>query len=241
MNGTVRYVDHIDVLGMSDLVNRNFDGAWSMLSDLVSVKEKALSYAYEFVEEKQLVPIQDNIGSVVFSDTMLLYTNGVGRVELQSLLVLSSEVFHKALFRCVPVRVGIAVGEFRVDSARSMYAGPALIDAYRVGEESQWLGIALSDSLRDEALALKMKTRSSDVIVPWHVPIKGGVVARHVLNWPAAFAHDFKVKPPITVAQFYVAFEQSFGPFDSLPGNVQAKYRSTVEFINTQLAVHHAV
>lgn len=240
MNGTERYVAHIDVLGMSDLVDRDFDGAWSMLSELVSVKEKALSHTYEFVKEKEFVPIQDNIGSVLFSDTLLLYTNGFGRVDLQAMLVLCSEVFHKSLCGCVPIRIGIAVGEFRVDSKRSMYAGPALIDAYRVGEESQWLGITLSDSLRAEALALNMKTRSRDVIIPWNVPIKGGAVARHVLNWPAAFAHDFKVKPPLTVAQFYFGFEQYFGRLERLPEDVQAKYRNTVEFINTQLAEYHA-
>jgi hypothetical protein len=177
----------------------------------------------------------------VFSDTILLYTRGGSTVELKALLILATEIFHKALFKCVPVRIGIAKGLFRADERRSIYAGPALIDAYRVGEASQWLGLVLSESLATEAALLAMKTRSSDLVVRWTVPTKSGPVDRTVVNWPATFAHDFTVQPPISLGQFYAAFEGSFGPFRNLPPEVQSKYTHTVDFINHQLAAHHAV
>lgn len=61
---------------------------------------------------------------------------------------------------------------------------------------------------------------------------------RFVVNWPAVVAHDLTVKPPVSVAQFYLAFERTFGPFAQLPAEVQAKYENTVEFMNQQLAIH---
>jgi hypothetical protein len=154
------------------------------------------------------------------------------------LIVLSAEVFHKAFCRCVPVRIGLAAGQFRVDSSRSMFAGPALIDAYRSGEQAQWLGISLSDEMAKEALPLRMKTGGSNVVVPWKLPTKAGWVDRHVVNWPAVYSHDFKIKPPISIDQLYAGFLPAYGPFDRLPAAVQAKYRNTVEFVNRRLEIH---
>lgn len=121
-----------------------------------------------------------------------------------------------------------------------MYAGPALIEAYRVGESAQWLGISLADSVREQALGLNMKSGQSNVVVEWPVPTKDGLQNRSVINWPAVVAHDFNVKPPITVQQFYKAFESTFGFFERLPLNVQAKYENTVRFVNDRLASHVA-
>lgn len=233
----IRLVAHFDILGMSALVDRDFSEAWGMLGDLVDVQRNARMHEYEFVETNERVDVFRQIQSVTFSDTLLLFTQGATPAELKALIILSTEIFHKALFNCVPIRAAVAIGEFRFDTQRSMYAGPALIEAYRVGEAAQWLGICIAPSLRDLALAQRMKSRQSDVIVDWEVPLKHGNDVRAVVNWPAVFAHDFRVAPPISVPQFYVAFRKSFGEFDHLPREVQAKYIHTVEFINRQLPV----
>ena len=91
------------------------------------------------------------------------------------------------------------------------------------------------------AVALNMKTGGSDVIVEWQVPTKEGLVASFVVNWPAINAHDFTVSPPISVAQFYEAFQRTFGKLSTLPADVQDKYINTVKFINIQLAKHAEV
>lgn len=235
-----RIVAHVDVLGMSTLVEKNFPEAWGMLSDLVDVRDHAQSYEYEFVDVSERLRVRERIKIVTFSDTLLLFTAGSSALELESMIILVSDIFHKALLKCVPVRAGIAIGEFWFNLDRSMYVGPALIEAYRTGEASQWLGISFARSAESQALNLGMKSNGSDIVVRWPVPIKGGGWIGHVVNWPAIFSNDLKVTPPITVPQFYEAFEQSFGSFDALPEDIQLKYQNTVRFMNERLELHHA-
>jgi len=235
-----RIVAHIDILGMSTLVENNFPEAWGMLSDLVDVRDNAQAHEYEFADTSESLRVFERIKIVTVSDTLLLFTAGASDLELKSMIILVSAIFHKALFHCVPVRAGIAAGEFWFNFEKSMYAGPALIEAYRAGEAAQWLGITFAESAQERAFSLDMKSASSDVVVSWRVPVKNGERLGPVVNWPAIFAHDLKIEPPISVSKFYVAFEQAFGGFDALPKNVQSKYENTVRFLNSQLETHRA-
>lgn len=227
-NSHIRFVAHLDILGMSAIVEKDADQAWGMLSDLVAVRDRIGGYAMEFLDTKELVRAKDVAAAVTFSDTIILFSKGCADTELRALLILVTELLHKAMCSCVPVRVGVSRGKFFVNVEKSMYAGPALIDAYRVGESAQWLGISLAESVQAQALGLDMKSGKSKLIIEWAVPTKEGIEKRFVVNWPAVFAHDFNVKPPITVAQFYQAFEGAFGSFEKLPTKVRAKYENTV-------------
>ncbi|MFC1825390.1 hypothetical protein ACFL9T_21975 [Thermodesulfobacteriota bacterium] len=233
-----RYVAHLDILGMSKIVEKDADEAWGMLSDLVDVRDKAISYEIEFHETNKRVSVIDEIKMVTFSDTILLFTKGDSPTELRCMIILLAEIFHKAMCRCVPVRAGLAVGKFYFNLDKSMYAGPALIKAYRVGEAAQWLGISLDESVQGKAVSLEMKTDGSRVVVKWAVPMKKGCKDVYVINWPAIFAHDLKVDPPISTAQFYQAFKSTFGDFETLPNAVKSKYENTVSFMNHQLKNH---
>lgn len=232
----IRFVAHIDILGMSTIVEKDADEAWRMLSDLVGVRDRVGNYEIEFLESNERVLVSEAIRTVTFSDTIILFSKGASDTELRAMVILATEFLHKAMCLCVPVRVGLALGTFFFDIDQSMYAGPALIEAYRVGESAQWVGISLAKSLEDNAKRLGLKSGQNDVIVEWQLPVKGGTEQRFVVNWPAVFAHDFKVNPPLSVAQFYEGFELAFGPFVRLPADVQAKYENTVKFINDRLA-----
>lgn len=240
-----RFVAHIDVLGMSSIVDRDADLAWQLLSDLVTVRDTTSSYALEFIDTKELIAIPDVVRSVTFSDTILLFSKDNSDANLRCLIVLVAEIFHKALCRCVPIRAGISFGTFYFNITRSMYAGPALIDAYRVGESSQWLGVTLSQSVQDRAVALNMISGKNSVVVPWNLAVKDKanpcqivIKPAWVVNWPAVFAHDLTASPPISIEQFYQPFESIFGEFDELPHCVKAKYLNTVEFMNVHLISH---
>ncbi len=236
MDKDIRFVAHIDILGMSALVEKNSDEAWGMLSDLVAVKDKIASYELEFLDTNKKVLLSNAICSTTFSDTIIFFSTGASDVELRCIIILVTEIMHKAMCRCVPVRAGIAMGKFFFNFKRSMYAGPALIEAYRIGESTKWLGITLADSIEKRALALGMKSNSSDLIIEWQVPIRGGVANHLVVNWPAAFANDLNIKLPVSISEFYAGFENAFGPFENLGDDVKAKYIKTVEFLNKQLA-----
>lgn len=234
----IRYVAHLDILGMSDLVSRNLDEAWGMLSDLVAVRDHVNTLALEFTDTGDTVTIRDAIKIVTFSDTIILFTKTNSQSELRAMIVLVAEMFHKAIVSCVPVRVGISLGKFYFNDLKSMYAGPALIEAYRVGERSQWLGISLADSVKDAAIELRMASKNSEVVVNWDIPCKTGNINGCAVNWPALFAHDLRVAPPISPEGFYAAFHSISGPYDELPNSVKSKYINTVDFMNHFLEKH---
>jgi hypothetical protein len=230
-----RYVAHLDILGMSAIVERNFELAWKNLSALVEVRDRVLSYELEFTDLGGRLPASDYVQMVTFSDTIVLYTEDGAQHSYLALLVLINEIFHKALCSCIPIRAGIAFGKFYVNTKKSMFAGPALIEAYRVGEEAQWLGIALADSLRASQHRLMFAKQGKSLFADWDVPIKAGVKNRKVLNWPFAYQDDLTASPPISVSQFYQAFESTFGAFEQLEASVQQKYVNTVHFMNSML------
>ena len=234
-----RYVAHIDILGMSSIVEKSAEEAWGVLSDLVDVRDKASALEIELVDSKERLQVNENLKMVTFSDTIVVFSKSGTLKELQIMIVLLTEIFHKALCRCVPVRIGLSYGKFYFNIEKSMYAGPALIEAYHVGEGSQWLGITLSKSVSKQAPDIEFfRTKKSLAIINWDVPYKNCTKKMNVVNWPSVFEHDFKASSPISVSQFYQAFSSTFGSFDSLSEEVKLKYINTVEFINEQLKCH---
>jgi hypothetical protein len=235
-----RFVAHLDILGMSAIVGKDHDEAWEMLSALVDARDSASNTTLEFIDSAERVHVPERIRSVTFSDTIFLFTIGATDSDLRALVVTVTQIFYQALFNKVPIRAGIAFGTLYVNFEKSMYAGPALIDAYEVGESAQWLGIVFSKSLQGRENSLALSRGKSSIVVDWPVPLKQGAVDLSVVNWPAAVAHNFKVPPPLTTAQFYEIFEPTFGPISGLPQDVIAKYANTVDFINFQYAAHEA-
>ena len=144
------------------------------------------------------------------------------------------------------MRIGIAHGLFVFNGDEGLFVGPPLVQAYRLGEEAQWIGAVVDDVVAERMGELSPKFLSGDglpLLVDWQVPIKTSAEAgtasreaRHVLAWPRSHRCNFHdVQYPIPVYDFYRAFEQLFGRFSELPRRDQAKYENTVEFVNAML------
>ena len=231
-----RLVAHIDILGMSTLIRRDLASAWGVLSDLVNVRDDAREFEYEFLDKNERLKVSEIVKMVTFSDTLLAFTKGDSDIEVKSMLILVSHIFHQALCKCVPIRAGIAVGEFWVNFDKSMYCGPAMLEAYEIGEASQWLGIVLSKAMGERAKAQKMTSGKHPFIVDWNVPLKSGTCLMPVVNWPRFVANDLRVQPPLSVEQFYEAFKGDFGGIEGLPKASAIKHKNTVEFFNEMLS-----
>lgn len=231
-----RFVAHVDILGMSTLVEADAERAWNLLTALADVRDSISSLQVDFAPTGELLNAWETTQTVTFSDTIIYFTKGSSLSELRALIVLMVEVLHQAMCRCVPVRIGIALGQFFVNFDRSMYAGPALVEAYRVGESSQWIGISLAKSVASLASSIGLTRSYSGIVGEWPVPIRDGSDLRQVIKWPVPKAHTLKVPPPLTVGQFYQSFEANFGPFESLAPDAQVKYVNTVAFLNACLS-----
>jgi len=234
-----RYVACVDMLGMSHLMVDRTQLAWAALSKMDEAK-KVLSNSAT-VDSHNIV-ISEHVGSFSFADTILLFTKGDDADDLRALIIVCLELFAQVLHGSIPVRIGVAHGLFVFNGDVGLFAGPAWVRAYSLGEGAQWVGAVLDKTVAARARQLKPECRSVDglpLIVSWMVPVKttGGIQRkrRWVLSWPRSHRRNFTVQPPVSVHDFYQAFEQFFGAFSKLKPKDRAKYRNTVEFVNAMI------
>ncbi|MFO1484962.1 MAG: hypothetical protein U1F71_16490 [Verrucomicrobiaceae bacterium] len=223
---------------MRALTARNHREAWEMLSALEIALTKSIWITIESSSFDDPIHVPELVRTIVFSDTIVLYSEADTPRDFHAIFTAVVSLFGEALHLRVPIRIGISKGIFYSDEQRSMYAGPALIDAYDIGETSQWLGIVLSESVAQDAMAQNLRSGTTNMVVTWDVPTKNGTVKASVANWPIAFKANFKKEPPLTPQQLFQIFEEYFGPFSMLRESDANKYINTVEFINAQYALH---
>jgi hypothetical protein len=236
-----RFVAHYDMLGMNALVQRDLPKAWSAIRRLDDDRERILGLTIEILDRDHGFPrkhyIRDQVRSFAFSDTIVMYSVADNDADLRAIIYLCNEIFSRALHRRIPMRRGIAHGTFIVYPERNLFVGPPLVEAYRLGEEGQWLGTVIDEYTAGRAREADLKAGGGDpLIVSWHVPLKAAWYdIRNVINWPASHRKNFMTGLPLSAEVFYAPFEVCFGPFENLRENDRYKYLNTVEFINEML------
>jgi hypothetical protein len=129
------YVALFDVLGFSERVMRGAvgEGLDAYVNTVVHISQHG----------KQL-------GTILFSDTVVLYTFEDSEDSFNDIIGASCQLFHDLLMADVPVRGAISYGEFlRSEDERhgTVIAGRPIIDAYFYESRQQWIGIMLTPSL----------------------------------------------------------------------------------------------
>jgi hypothetical protein len=231
-----RFVVHIDVLGMSALVTKDPELAWSLLSRLVEARKDAHSTSLTFLDTAETVATPQHIHAVTFSDTIVMFSRGATLNDLRAILVMATQLLSKALHLCVPVRIGIAVGTFFFNFDESMYAGPALIEAYHLGESAQWIGIVTSQEVYRRAIEARLQSGFSNVVTAAEVPVDGGTRPGYAVNWPVILRDSIAAPLPVTAKQVYEGFSQYFGAFEALDQRTRQKYENTASFMNAGAA-----
>jgi hypothetical protein len=231
-----RFVAHIDILGMSTLSKNSPELAWETLSSLVQAKNDAHQISISFIETAETINAPDLVKAVTFSDTIFLFSKQDTLNDLRVILIVATEILNKALNLCVPVRAGITHGTCFINPAESMYAGPALVEAYEIGEAAQWIGIRASKSVYEQTKRANFLAANTEVIKPAVIPVEGGHCNGYAVDWPAMNPSNIKARLPVSAELVYSGFSRYFGPYDSLPSKVKAKYENTAKFINESLA-----
>ena len=230
--GHQRFVAHIDVLGMSALVAKDPELAWQLLSKLVEARTDAHATQITFIDTAERVATPDQVQAVTFSDTVVLFSKGAQLNDLRVILIMATQMLSMALHLCVPVRIGVSVGTFFFNQKESMYAGPALIEAYHLGEDSQWIGIATSEEVHRRSIEANLRSGNFDVVTPTRIPTKSGEKLGYAVNWPIVLRNSISTALPVTDRQVYEGFAQYFGPWESLDPRAKLKYENTALFMN---------
>jgi len=226
-----RFVAHFDMLGMMAATLRNEDEAWGALSDINAAKEKTENLTITVGTTKQEVVIKDRLETFIFSDTIVIFSHSDEDQDLFAMLNFSSELFNNSLQNCVPLRGGIAHGNFFFDFNKNLFLGKALVCAYALGEEAQWYGITVDKEVFKRAKIPFQTTEREPGIIEWEVPLKSGKQEkRYVVNWPSMFKNNFTKKIE-SAEEFYSPFKRLFGEFKDLKEYDRKKHENTFKFI----------
>ena len=231
-NRKTGYVAHFDMLGFSRAVEGNPEAPWTAINLLHERQLQIPTQKISIKSTKQIV--SGRVKTVFFSATIIIYTQEDEYEDYISIFSQSSNLFMHSLIAGIPLRGGIADGDFFVDLEKGLYMGVPFIKAYNAGEKVQWLGIVIDPDTYTRRLKDISQIAGEPYFVMWNIPIKNGKSEqRIVVNWP--WIYEVYVSLPHSVKELYErGFEDLFGPFDKLDSSVKCKYENTIDFINNQ-------
>jgi len=233
------YVAHFDMLGCRNAFKYSDWNAWEALKCLYSLQRNIIQRGQQettIIESTgERIYISDHVRVICFSDTIIIYTEKTEFEDLLSLFVTASTIFIGSLVKAgIPLRGGVARGDFYVDNTKNLYCGVPFIKAYDAGETAQWLGIVIDSETVTEA---KNPPKEIPYFVEWDVPVKNGKVEKKVVvNWPFICHYRKRVNFPKSAKELYERGSYIlFGPYENLNNEVKRKYENTQAFIDAQL------
>ena len=84
--------------------------------------------------------IANHLRAYIFSDSILMFTFGSSPEDYKSIIVLSVQLYYDSLVRCLPLRGGIAFGEFYFNLEKHLFCGIPFVKAYQLGESAKFIG-----------------------------------------------------------------------------------------------------
>lgn len=164
------YVALLDILGFREMCRT------SKASDLLIVL-KRLAYK----------PVLPDVDLIQFSDSILLYTQGIEIPKFYHLVGEASALIGEAADRGIGLRGAITMGEFAHDADRRAFAGKALVQAHDLEQAQDWIGGIIDPALNaHQDIRLALQDLATDGFVfPYDAPMrddtKGPVWC---LGWP---------------------------------------------------------
>jgi len=138
------------------------------------------------VHQDMSVDIQkSDIGYINFSDSIVFYSRNDSYHCLKAMLTVCGEFMNVVI--CGPSRMlrgAIAHGEFYADPKANAYVGKALIDAYKLEEDQDWLGLSLHDSVEVVKYFQQALNEHNGYIVRSLVPLRSNSNKKpYCINW----------------------------------------------------------
>lgn len=228
------FVAYFDVLGTKRLIAADTLAAWALLQKLLDEREAAVQVAFRLEGSQEL--IKDRVRHFAFSDSVVFYTQTASDLDLHAISLSTVKFFLRCIWNKVPIRGGIAVGDWICDEGQQLFTGSALVEAHKVGENTKWIGLAASEDFAARAAELPLKFQGRGLVFcRCELPTTDGLRPGSALDWPDLL-YDSKRSTPSAPEDVYLNLSASREPFTSLPSDVRDKYQNTVEFMNSRLA-----
>ena len=157
---TVRWVSYLDLLGFTELVETK---GWF---DVFSCYNKA-------VESCTNAPnFMSKIEKTWFSDTFLLYSPDNTASSFAAIEAITRWFTYWLIYFGIPVRGAMSYGDFYAYKESNIFFGPALIEAYRYGENQDWIGFVLTPSAVNQIAAIGYHVDQMINYSYWNIPYK---------------------------------------------------------------------
>lgn len=127
---------------------------------------------------------ETGIGYVGFSDSIVFYTRDDSYASLTTMLTVCGQFMNVVI--CGPsrmIRGAIALGEFYVDPQANAYVGKALIDAYRLEGDQDWLALGIHESVEAAPDFSRALEEYPGYVVRALVPLRHSIKRPFCINW----------------------------------------------------------
>ena len=132
---TKRYVAFLDILGFKDYVMRNsIHAVYSRLKALNALRPEEDYPDYELETSRR-------IKFYNFSDSIFIFSKDDEYDSLRHFLTYVKRVMRMALRKGIPLKGAIACGNIAVDVNYNVFCGQPIIDAYKLEEDLQYMGV----------------------------------------------------------------------------------------------------
>lgn len=230
------YVAYFDLLGFAGLVCADAQKASGLLEKLKkALDEKEVAYL-KILSSGKVIHITEFLKFVFFSDTVFYYTLGNTSEELLSIVLGAGRFMAKCMDENLPIRGGICHGDLFIDLKYNIFCGKPAVNAFRLTEKAQWLGLTLDAIVADHYNNCHLLDRElkvgPDAIVQFYVPEKDGTkIKRWCFDWVSPLHPTGNIRGGEHLYETY--FRQLFNTrFIDLSPKTQKKYNNTALFFN---------
>ncbi len=228
------FVAYLDMLGMSNLTNKNPDYALELL---LAIDNKVCSARDIRMTSKKSKRIISEPIIWTFSDSIIVVTKSDSFSDLLTILTTTLSIFTSCFSDIIPLRGAIAHGKILIaGKENNIFGGPALVRAHDIAEDTSWIGVVVDDFIE----AMFHRIRNSyyynetkfPFLIKWPVCTKSqGNIEMACLNWPITCEGLIR-NVPIDENKFFESLSFAFGGYESLSSRVKNIYKATVDFIN---------
>ncbi|MCK4542961.1 MAG: hypothetical protein KAU17_12060 [Spirochaetales bacterium] len=196
-----RFVAFCDVLGFLKLVEQLDVSRLAEKYDTMLREARASCIMVKtYPSPKPWIATRYRAGSVIFSDTMLLWSNpdnddrSSSHHDTDSFFHYVAGVFSIGLKMGFPFRMGIAYGKCVINPAAGLFLGQPMIHAYETEQAQDWVGIACHPSCFNSpggdylCMAGLLDGWQFGPLIEYDIPVKrefkDRVSLRHSIDWP---------------------------------------------------------
>jgi hypothetical protein len=160
------WVAYFDILGISNLMSIENDDPKAFLIRLDY--EETIGILRRSCEEYD----HGSLDYCWFSDTFLMFTAD-DSPKSYSVIQFAAKIFiNRCLYSRIPIRGAISVGSFMRSQDNRSFIGNAFIDAYKYGEDQDWLGLIITPRGITKAESYNLYPNRHDFVRSDKIPMR---------------------------------------------------------------------